>query len=60
MFERADKRDAKPTEKVFYRGKELKVNDANPVTIARVLRKNAAASKRRARLEAAEAKVAGR
>lgn len=59
-IERADKREAKPKERIFYRGKELKVEDASPIAIARALRKNSANGKRRARLEAAEAKVAGR
>ncbi|MGY4370750.1 hypothetical protein ACVW1A_006815 [Bradyrhizobium sp. LB1.3] len=58
MFERADRRDAKPSRKILYRGKPLNVTDPDPLAIARVLRKNSKHKKRIARLEAAEAKVA--
>lgn len=60
MFERADKRDAKPSRKILFRGKPLKVDDPSPLVIARVLRRNAKSKKRLARLEAAEAEVAKR
>lgn len=58
MFERADRREARPSRKILYRGKPLSVTDPDPLAIARVLRKNSKQKKRIARLEAAEAKVA--
>ena len=60
MFERADKRDAKPIRKILFRGRPLNVTDPDPFVIARVLRKNSKQKKRVDRLEAAEAKVAKR
>jgi hypothetical protein len=59
MFERADKREAKPARKVTLRGKVLNVDGPSPVAIARALRKN-----KNGRLTAKkadmEAKFAGR
>jgi hypothetical protein len=52
MFEKADRRNAKPTRKVTLRGKALKVDDLDPVAIARALRKN--------KLNRRETKIAAR
>lgn len=52
MFERADRKNAKPPRKVTLRGKVLKVDNPDPVAIARALRKN--------RLKQREAKIAVR
>ncbi|MGX0962740.1 hypothetical protein AB7M63_003189 [Bradyrhizobium japonicum] len=58
MFERADKRDAKPARKVTLRGKVLNVDDPSPVAIARALRKNKH-GRLKAKQAAMEAKFAG-
>jgi hypothetical protein len=57
MYERADKRKAKPTAKVTLRGRVLNVDDPSPVAIARALRRN---KQEKLDARAREAKLAGR
>lgn len=59
MFEKADKRNAKPTRKVTLRGKVLNVDDPDPIAIARALRKNKP-GRLKTKRAAMEAKFAGR
>jgi hypothetical protein len=52
VFEKADRRNAKPTRKVTLRGKALKVDDPDPIAIAKALRKK--------KLKRRETKIAAR
>jgi hypothetical protein len=58
MFERADKRAAKPARKVTLRGRVLNVDDPDPIAIARALRKNKP-GRLKTKKAAMEAKFAG-
>jgi hypothetical protein len=57
MFEKADERRTKTKRRISIRGKYVKMDDTDPVAIARALRKDSNLGKREARLAQAEAKV---
>lgn len=56
-IERADARRAKTPRQISLRGKPLKVSDADPIAIARAIRRNSALGEREAKLLEVERKL---